>query len=110
MKAILIILALMIGITVQSQTVYVCQFETQGIADNVISQVDTLALAVHNPQPSIIGYSQNLFNSDSTAILESGVFYNVISQVDLPILNQYVIYPCKMKQYWGGNFTYKLKE
>ena len=110
----LIIICLFIGLSLKAQEpiVYVCQFSTQETATEVISQTDSLWIAIANPNPSIIGYSQNWLNSDSTAIYEAGVFYNFISYVELPVLNEYVIYPCVMKQRWQGmkEENYKIKE
>ncbi|MFK5971268.1 MAG: hypothetical protein QM487_14275 [Candidatus Marithrix sp.] len=104
MKKLLLILAIFIGIgaNAQSDYIYKLKFETEK-QSQIIETVDSLAIAV-KVQPQIIGYSQNLFSKDSTAIYEDGIFYDVFSSIELPTLNEFIInpYPSKFRHCFSG--------
>lgn len=112
MKTLTLILMLFaITAMAQNPIVYVCKFQKQSKAEQVIAQLDSLYIEVANPRARIISYRQNFLSKDSTAIYEDGYFYNVITYVEFPVLLEYVIYPCKMKQRWGvDESAYKHKE
>lgn len=114
MKTILtLILALFIGLTVISQDVYIykLQFDKEKTALTTIESIDTLAIQWQKVSPSITGYSY--YNNDSTAIYETGYFYDVITYTKLPQLDQYIVdpYPNKFNHTFAvKNAIYKRKE
>ncbi len=98
----------------QQPVIYKLKFDKQKSADEMLNPIDTLQGVYVVPVANkIIGYSQNLFNADSTAIYEGGYFYDVLSENgELPQLDAYILdpYPTNPRHQWMGiSAIYKRK-
>lgn len=111
MKNLILILALFIGLGAMAQTPYIYKLHS----DNPIEIFDSTMFVV-TVSPEIIEWKQNFFGSDSTAVYEEGYFYDVLTKVEKPELNQYIIdpYPTEFHHCFVGlnetNAIFKRKE
>jgi len=99
MKTTLIIIALFIGMGLQAQTfVYKIVFDKLETAETVIDSTMEFATVA----APILKWIPN--GEDSTAVYEKGYFYDIISKVKLPRLNEYIVnpYPDKFNHAFAG--------
>ena len=82
----------------QKPIIYKLKFDRQTTADKVIDSTMTFVKV----SPSIIGWEYQ--GEDSTAVYAKGYFYDVISRVELPQLNKYIVspYPDKFNHSFAG--------